>query len=237
MRVKSDFIKGMLSGIPIALGYLSVSFAFGIQAVGAGLTGIQAAVISLTNLTSAGQVAGVDVIVSSGSLLEMAFVQLTINIRYALMGISLSQNTDSSFTLPHRLLASYGITDEIFAVCSTKNEPITPFYMYGMILAALIGWVGGTLIGGFAGTVLPTNITDALGIVIYGMFIAIIVPPASKQRSVLFAAVISALMSIGCKYLFSNLSNGFCVIICAVSASAAAAVLFPRKNDEEKIEK
>lgn len=231
--IKSDFVNGILSGIPIALGYLSVSFAFGIQAVGAGLTGIQAAVISLTNLTSAGQVAGVEVIASSGSLIEMAVVQLTINIRYALMGISLSQKIDSAFTLPHRLVASFGITDEIFAVCSTNKEPITSFYMYGMIMIALVGWVGGTLIGGFAGMVLPSGITAALGIVIYGMFIAIIVPPASQQRNILFAIVISALMSIGCRCLLPDLSNGFCIIICAVSASILSALFFPKKDDEE----
>ena len=233
-NTRSEFINGIISGIPIALGYLSVSFAFGIQAVGAGLTGIQAGIISLTNLTSAGQVAGVEVIASSGSLIEMAVVQLTINIRYALMGISLSQNIDSDFTLQHRLLASFGITDEIFAVCSTNEDPITPFYMYGMIMIALAGWVGGTLIGGFAGMVLPSVITSALGIVIYGMFIAIIVPPASKQRSILFAVVISALMSIGCRNLLSDLSNGFCIIICAVSASILAALFFPKKNDKEE---
>ena len=231
---KSHFTKGIIDGIPIALGYLSVSFAFGITAVGAGLTALQAALISLTNLTSAGQVAGIEVIAASGSLFEMAAVQLTINIRYALMGISLGQNLDKSFSLIHRLVAAYGITDEIFAVCSTKDEPIRPSYMYGIIVVSTVGWVSGTFIGGFAGATLPDSVTAALGIVIYGMFIAIIVPPSSKHKSILFVVVISALMSIGCKLLLPSLSGGFTVIICAVGASAAAALLFPKKDSEEE---
>lgn len=224
----------MAAGIPIALGYLSVSFAFGISAVGAGLSFWEASVISLTNLTSAGQVAGVDVIASHGTLFEMAAVQFTINLRYALMAISLSQNLDKTFTFPHRLLAAYGITDEIFAVCSTSSEPIKPPYMYGMITIATLGWVLGTFIGGIAGQALPAKLTAALGIVIYGMFIAIIVPPASKQKSILFVVLLAALMSILCRTLFPMLSSGFSVIICAVTASAAAALLFPVKDDDER---
>ena len=235
MRIRSYFLKGIISGIPIALGYLSVSFAFGIQAVRSGLTYTQASLISLTNLTSAGQVAGVDVIASGGSLFEMAVVQLTINIRYALMGISLSQNLDKRFTLPHRILASYGITDEIFAVCSTNSEPIRPSYMYGIIVIATTGWVSGTFIGGFAGQALPESVTAALGIVIYGMFIAIIVPPASKSRSILFTVVFAAALSIACRYLIPSLSSGFAVIICAVISSAAAALLFPLKDEEKAV--
>ena len=232
MRKKSEFLRGLAAGIPIALGYLSVSFAFGIRAVHSGLTFIEATVISLTNLTSAGQVAGVDVIASGGSLVEMAVVQLTINLRYALMGISLSQKRDKSFTLPHRIAAAYGITDEIFAVCSTMDEPLTPAYMYGTICIATLGWTSGTFIGGFAGQALPAKAAAALGIVIYGMFIAIIVPPSTKSRSVLFVVIFAAVLSIACKYLLTRLSGGFAVIICAIASSAAAAVIFPLKEEE-----
>ena len=235
MRIRSNFLRGAAAGIPIALGYLSVSFAFGITAVRAGLTYFQASVISLTNLTSAGQVAGVEVIASSGSLLEMAAVQLTINLRYALMGISLSQNLDKSFTLPHRILAAYGITDEIFAVCSTNEEPIKPAYMYGMTAIATLGWVSGTFIGGFAGKALPAAITAALGIVIYGMFIAIIVPPSSKHKSILFTVLCAAALSFLCRYLVPQLSAGFAVIICAVVSSVLAALFFPKKDEEGEV--
>lgn len=142
--MKSNFLRGMYHGIPIALGYLSVSFGFGIMAAKAGLSVLAASAISATNLTSAGQAAGVDIIAASGTIIEMILVQLTINIRYSLMALSLSQKLDRKFTAPHRLAASYGITDEIFAVCSAQKQPLTPAYMYGMILVAFVlaGWRG-----------------------------------------------------------------------------------------------
>ena len=143
--MNKNFLRGMSHGIPICLGYLSVSFGLGILSVNkAGLSIFQSALISATCLTSAGQKAGIDVIAASGAIIEMILLQLTINIRYSLMAISLSQKLDKCFTTPHRLLASYGITDEIFAVCSAQKEPLTPAYMYGMILIAGGGWVLGT---------------------------------------------------------------------------------------------
>lgn len=226
------FRRGLLHGVPIALGYLSVSFGFGILAVKSGLTVAEASLISLLNLTSAGQAAGVNVIAAGGSLAEMALVQLTINIRYALMALSLSQKLDGSFKLPHRMLAAYGITDEIFGVCAAQEAPLTPVYMYGMILIAAAGWVAGTFLGASAGALLPAPVTAALGIVLYGMFLAIIIPPARRQRSILCVVVAAALLSIGCKYLLPFLSEGFAVILCAVAASAGAAVLFPRKEED-----
>ncbi|MBQ8928042.1 MAG: AzlC family ABC transporter permease [Oscillospiraceae bacterium] len=229
--MRSAFFKGTAHGIPIALGYFSVSFGFGILAVRAGLSVGEAAAISVTNLTSAGQAAGVDVIASGGTLLEMALVQLTINLRYALMGLSLTQKLDDSFTLPHRFLASYGITDEIFAVCSAQKDKLTPPYMYGMILIATLGWVLGTVLGAAAGRLLPESISDAMGIVLYGMFLAIIIPPSRKSRSVLFAVAAAALLSILMRYVFTAVSGGFAIILCAVIAAAAAAWLFPVKEE------
>ena len=168
----------MLHGLPIALGYFSVSFGFGIVAVQSGLKALEAAIISLTNLTSAGQAMGVAVIAAGGTLIEMAATQLVINLRYALMAISLSQKLDKSFTTPHRLLAAYGITDEIFAVAAAQDCKIVPPYMYGMISVAAAGWVGGTIAGSVANTLLPASLTAAMGIMLYGMFVAIIIPPA-----------------------------------------------------------
>lgn len=231
MKTKSNFLRGTINGLPIALGYLSVSFAFGILAVRLGLSCIQAVIISAANLTSAGQVGGLDVIVSGGTFIEMAFVQFTINLRYSLMALSLSQNLDKSFSFPHRLLAAYGITDEIFALCSTSKEAIKPSYMYGMICIATFGWVSGTFIGAAAGEILPTGVTAALGIVIYGMFIAIIIPPSAKHRSILFVVIISALLSVCCKIFFLSLSGGLSVILCAVIASVLGAILFPKKEE------
>ena len=230
------FFKGLYHGIPIALGYLSVSFGFGIMAVKAGLSILAAVGISVTNLTSAGQAAGVAIIAAGGSYIEMALTQLVINIRYSLMGLSLSQKLDKSFTTPHRLLASFGITDEIFAVASAQPGRVTPWYMYGLILISFLGWSGGTLLGAAAGQFLPAAITDAMGIVLYGMFLAIIIPPARKEKSVLTAVVIAALFSILFNYLLTAVSPGFSVIISAIAASAVAALLFPIDEEEEELE-
>ena len=227
----------MNHGIPIALGYLPVSFGFGIMAVQNGLTVFEASAISASNLTSAGQAAGVSIIAAGGTLLEMVIVQLIINIRYSLMALSLSQKLESKFTLPHRLLASFGITDEIFAVCSSQQGLISPPYMYGMILIAALSWILGTFLGAYAGEILPESVTSAMGIVLYGMFIAIIIPPSRKRKSVLFVTVISAAMSVLFRYVITAVSSGFAVIICAVAASALGAWLFPVSDEDEEAEK
>ena len=227
MKTGNEFLKGSLHGLPIALGYLSVSFGFGIMAVRSGLTASEASVISLSCLTSAGQVAGVDVIASHGTLIDMILVQIIINIRYSLMALSLSQKLDERFTLPHRMLAAYGLTDEIFAVCYARDGKLRPFYMYGVIIISALGWVAGTFLGAALGEILPPDITAALGILLYGMFIAIIVPKAKKLKSVLFVVCLAALISIGCRFLYTQLSSGFTVIISALIASTAGALLFP----------
>ena len=228
--MSSKFIKGMSHGLPVALGYFSVSFGFGIKAVMSGLSPVAASVISLTSLTSAGQAAGVDIIAAGGTLLEMILVQLTINLRYSLMSLSLSQKLDKKFTMPHRLLASYGITDEIFAVCSSQPGLLTPAYMYGMIFIAAIGWVSGTFVGASAGEILPQSVSSAMGIVLYGMFLAIIIPPARKEKSILFVISLSAVLSLLFSYAFRFVSSGFAMIICAVISAAAGAILFPHKD-------
>ena len=173
--------EGLKDGIPIALGYFSVSFTFGMLAVNSGMAPLHAVLISLFNLTSAGQFAGLNVILSGASLLEMALTQLVINMRYALMSLSLSQKFDSCVKTRHRLLIAYGNTDEIFAVASSKRGSVGQYYMYGLILLPVLGWVGGTLTGAIASTVMPAFVRSALGVALYGMFIAIVVPPAKKR--------------------------------------------------------
>ena len=222
----------MSDGIPICLGYLSVSFGFGILAVKSGLSPLQASVISASNLTSAGQKAGLDVIAAGGAIIEMILLQLTINIRYSLMALSLSQKLDRRFTTPHRLMASYGITDEIFAVCSAQKELLTPAYMYGMILVAAVGWVTGTALGAAAGELLPSSVSSAMEIVLFGMFIAIVIPPAKKQRSVLIVIAAAAAISVFFRYVLPMVSDGFAIIIAAVAASVLAAVFFPVRDEE-----
>lgn len=232
--MRSDFFKGMTHGIPIALGYISVSFGFGIAAVRAGLSVAAAVGISASNLTSAGQAAGVEIIAAGGTLIELALSQLVINLRYSLMGLSLSQKLDDSFTVPHRLLASYGITDEIFAVAAAQPGKLKPSYMYGLILISALGWTGGTLLGAVAGQALPQMFTAAMGILLYGMFIAIIIPPSRKSRSVFGAVLIAALISLLFKFVFTKISVGFAIIISASVAAAVMALIAPVPDDEEE---
>lgn len=226
--------RGLHDGIPIALGYFSVSFGFGISAVNCGLSPLAAVLISMTNLTSAGQVAGLEVIAAMGSLLEAALTQLTINSRYFLMSLSLSQKLDKRFTLPHRFLASFGITDEIFGVASSKKEPIMPSYMYGLILLPFIGWASGTLLGAVMGNILPNSISNALGIAIYGMFVAIVVPQVKKHRGVLIASLIAILVSLALYYipLFKFITHGFAIIIASLIGASIAAYFKPEEDEE-----
>lgn len=234
----ADYKRGLQHGIPIALGYLSVAFAFGIQATSLGLSPLQTVVISVFNVTSAGQLAGLQLMAAGASLTEMALTQLTINLRYALMSLSLSQKLDESMTLPHRLLLSFCNTDEVFAVASQQPDKIGRAYLYGLTNGPFLGWTLGTLLGALAGGLLPKDVTDALGIAIYGMFIAIILPPFRRVREVRIVILIAVAMSclITLLPLFHFISDGFRIILCAVVASALGAWLMPRpvKNDDEE---
>ena len=227
-----EFLRGIKNGVPIALGYLSVSFGVGILAMRSGVPVWAVVLISLTNLTSAGEVAGIGIIAASGSYVEMALTQLLINLRYSLMGITLSQNLSEKFTLPHRMLAAYGITDEIFGVAAVEKKPLQPAYMYGMTVIATLGWVAGTYIGAVAGEVLPEALSKALGIMLYGMFIAIIVPPAKESLSNLVAILIAAAISCILTFFVPAVSSGFAIIISAVVASALMA-LFTASSGKE----
>ena len=226
--------RGLGHGVPIALGYLSVAFAFGIQAAGGGLTPLQGVLISMTNLTSAGQVAGLSLMVAGAPLYEMALTQLVINLRYALMSLSLSQRLDAGMTTPWRALLAFGNTDEIFAVASSQPGEIGRAYLTGLICLPYVGWAGGTLLGAAAGALLPALLTDALGIAIYGMFLAVILPPARSRRSVRLVVVAAAVMSCTLRYApaFSSISGGFSIILCAVSAAALGAWRFPVREAE-----
>ncbi|MBR6574930.1 MAG: AzlC family ABC transporter permease [Clostridia bacterium] len=231
--MNKPFFRGLRDGIPIALGYFSVSFGFGILCINLGLSVLAAAGISLTNLTSAGQVAGVRIIAAGGTLIEMALTQLVINLRYSLFAISLSQKLDSSFTTPHRIAASFGITDEIFAVTYAQEGKVKPAYMYGVILISALGWVGGTALGAAMGQILPEMVSSAMGIMLYCMFLAIFVPPARKDRGVLMAVIVAALCSILFNTVLTFVSGGFAVIISALVSAALCALLFPVAEEEE----
>ena len=226
---KQDFQCGLKDGAPIALGYFSVSFSFGILALGGGLTVFQAALTSLTNVTSAGQFAGLQIIIAGGTLLEMAVTQLIINLRYALMSLSLSQRLSERVTLWQRLIIAFANTDEIFAVAMAHGRELSFSYMAGLQILPVIGWTAGTAVGAAAGSMLPEAVNSALSVALYGMFIAVVIPEAKKVRSVLATAALALLMSCVIYYLpvFSGISAGVSIIICTVAASAAGAVLFP----------
>lgn len=225
----NSFKKGLKDGIPICLGYFSVAFAFGIFAIDSGLTVWQAAIISLTNMTSAGQLAGVPIIAGGSSLAELALSQLVINSRYSLMSVALSQKFSSKITFWNKLFIAYGNTDEIFAVASSQKGDVGKKYMWGLILLPVVGWTGGTLAGAIAGNILPAIIVSALGLAIYGMFVAIIVPVVKKETSTGLCVAWAIALSCAFKYIpaLSVVPSGFTVIICAVVASAMFALIAP----------
>lgn len=230
-----QFQCGLKDGVPIGLGYLAVSFTFGIMAKKAGIRTLAAVIMSLTNLTSAGQFAALGVIQSGAPFVEMAAVQFIINLRYCLMSCSLSQKMDSKMPSFHRFLISYGVTDEVFGVSACRPGNLSPFYAYGLISVAVPGWTFGTLLGAISGDLLPARLLSALSVALYGMFLAIVIPPARDSR--ILAGVVAA--SMAASFLFSvipmlnGISSGFKVIILTVIIAGVAAFLFPIKEERE----
>ena len=233
MTGKESFFKGLQDGVPIGLGYFAVSFTFGIAAAGCGLTPFQATAISLTNVTSAGQFAGLEVIAATGTYIEMALTQLIINLRYCLMSFSLAQKLRRDVPWRHRFFVAFGVTDEIFGISAAQEGKVHPYYNYGAMCAAIPGWCLGTLFGAVSGSLLPDFIMSALSVAIYGMFMAIVIPPARKSRPVLLVVISAMILST----LFSavpflrQVSAGFVIIIVTMSVSCTAAVLFPVQEE------
>ncbi len=232
---KDSFLDGIKAGIPISLGYFSVSFSFGIIAILSGLSIWQAAILSMTNLTSAGQVAGVGIMAASGSLIEMAISQFVINIRYSLMAISLSQKIDKKFPFLLRFFLSAGITDEIFGVAMGTKNSVGPRFLAGLIALPFIGWTSGTILGAIGGSFLPEYITNALAIGIFGMFIAIVIPEVKKSPPIAIVCAISVVLSCVFKFapIFQNISSGFAYIISAVLATLFGVFAFKDANSTE----
>ncbi|MBR5870011.1 MAG: AzlC family ABC transporter permease [Clostridia bacterium] len=233
---RQQFLRGLRDGVPIGLGYLSVSFAFGITAVSRGVPAWIALLISMTNMTSAGQLAGLDLMVIGCAMGEMILTQCVINMRYALMSVSLSQKVDESVRLRDRFLIAFGNTDEVFAVASGQPGRVGRYYLFGLIVAPYIGWSSGTLLGAVASGLLPESVMAALGIAIYGMFVAIVIPPAKKNRAV--AWVLGGAVALACAFRYipvlNRVSGGFVIIICAVTAAALGALLAPIKDTDEE---
>lgn len=232
---RNSFFKGIIDGLPICIGYLSVAFAFGIFSVESGLGIAEALLISMTNVTSAGQLAAVPIITAGGTLLELAATQLVINMRYALMSVSLSQRLSKNVRLPDRLVISFVNTDEVFAVAMGQGMPVGRKYLYGLILTPYIGWSAGTLIGAAAGNILPQIIISALGIAIYGMFVAIVVPEVKKSRPTALCVILAIALSCAFAYIpfLQIVPDGFVIIICAAAASAAFAIISPIEEESD----
>ena len=230
------YIDGLKKGLPIGLGYIPVSFTFGFMAVSGGMPAWIAVFISMSNLTSSGQFAGTQLIFAGASYLEIAITTLIINIRYSLMSLSLSQKLVPKTSVLHRLLFSFGITDEIFAVASMEKEQIDHVFMYGLITLPFIGWTAGTVLGAFSTGILPDSLKGAMGIALYAMFIALIIPPSKHSRPVIIIVLISIAITCIIKYLpiLSFISSGFRIIIASVLAAGIGTFLFPEATEEER---
>ncbi len=236
--MRNRFLQGLRHGLPIGLGYLSVSFAFGIFAVGQGLSVWQAVLMSFANITSAGQLAGVPIIIAGGSVIELVITQCIINLRYSLMSISLSQKLDGDVRVGDRMAIAFSNTDEVFAVASSRPGSLHRTYLYGLIVLPVACWTLGTLFGALAGGILPVSVTSALGIMIYGMFIAIVVPSARAERPVLYCVLLAVALSLMFRFVpfLQGVTSGFVIIICAVVSSAILALIRPIDNADENTE-
>lgn len=232
---RSWYQKGIRDGIPIALGYLAVSFTLGIAAGNLGITAFPAALMSLTNLTSAGEFAALGLITAGAAYTEMAGTQLIINLRYFLMSCALSQKLPADLPFFHRLLVSYGITDEIFGIAIGAGEKLNPFYTYGALTVAVPGWTLGTWLGVVSGNVLPQRVLSALNVALYGMFIAVIVPPARKEKILAGMIGVSMAASLVFTYLpgISRISSGMRIILLTILIAGAGAILFPIPEESE----
>lgn len=228
------FSKGAKDGLPIAMGYISVAFAFGMIALQKGLPAWSPILISLTNFTGTGQFAGADLIAAGAAFTEIAFTLLIINMRYLLMSLSLSQRLSPEISLWGRLVIAFGNTDEIFAVAMQQGRALNFRYMLGLILCSYSGWVLGTALGAFASSFLPMSVRSALGIALYAMFIAIILPAAKSSGPVTRVVLISIIISCIFYYVpfLSALSKGWVIIICGIVSSAVGAAFFPLREEE-----
>lgn len=233
----NDFVHGLKKGLPIGIGYLAVSFSLGVVA-STGLTPLMAAILSLTNLTSSGEYAGIQMILEKASLFEIGLTVLIINLRYVLMSLSLSQKVPSEVPFWKRLIMGFGIADEIYAVAVSEYRDIKCSYMVGIMLLPIIGWTSGTLIGALGASIFSSRLLSSLGIALYTMFIALLVPDAKKSKAIGIVILLSILISVIFEYvsIFDKIGFGFKIIIATIIASTFGALVFPIKvNGEENV--
>ena len=233
-NAKKEFLEGLKDGLPIGLGYFAVAFALGIAVRNAGMTAFQGFLMSWLGMASAGEYAAVTVIAAGSSYLEMAIVTLVTNARYLLMSFALSQRLDPKTGMAHRFLIGYCVTDELFGIAVNRPKPLNPMYSYGSYVLPIPCWATGTALGVIMGNILPMRVVSALSVALFGMFIAVIVPPARKSRAVLILIIISFAASYlaGILPWISTLSSGTRIIILTVVLSAIAALVFPVKDEE-----
>lgn len=233
MKSGNSFLRGFRAGLPIGLGYFSVSLSFGILAVSYGFSWWQAVLISMVTVTSAGQFSGISTMCYPGQYLAMLVSQLTINIRYSMMGVSLSQKTDGKFTGICRWLLGFFITDEIFAVAVAEPTLRRSFFA-GLAVLPYMGWALGTLMGAVLGNFLPARLMNALCVALYGMFVAIVLPETKKSCPMLIVVLLAAALS--CLFtwlpLLQSIPSGISVSLCAVIAAAVGAAIWPMKKED-----
>ncbi len=227
------FRKGMKDAIPIGLGYLAVAFSLGIAARNAGMNAFQGFLMSMLNNASAGEYAGITVIAANSPYVEIAIVTLITNARYLLMSCAMGQRLTPGLSFGHRLLMGFDITDELFGIAIARPGYLHPWYTYGAMTVAIPGWAVGTALGVTAGNMLPARIVSALSVSLFGMFLAIIIPPARKDKVVAVLITLAFLLSFlaSCLPVISSLSEGTRTIILTIVLSAGAAALFPHKEE------
>ncbi len=228
-----EFFAGMKAGMPICVGYFSVSFGFGAMAIAQGLSLWQAILISCSNLTSAGQFAGLTVIATGATILEMILTQLVINSRYALMSLALGPRLGPSVGTGKRLIAAFFNTDEVFALGMSRGKSLTPSFFLGAGVVSALGWTAGTAMGAIAGSLLPQSVRMALGVMLYGMFIAIVVPQAKEEKPILFSVILALVFSCLFAWLpgLKEISAGLAIVLCTVAAAALCALFFPVEEE------
>ena len=244
-----NFKKGLKDGLPISLGYLSVSFAYAVQAVGQGFPVWFPILVSATNFTGTGQFAGTNLIAAGSGILILVATMLVINIRYSLMSLALSQKMGNRFPLWQRAILAFGVTDENFAMASRQQEPLTFSYLAGLMSCSFLGWLGGTVLGALVSGFLASSLTNgenqvyyniimnSLSIALYAMFVAIVIPPARDDAHILVLIVLSVAAS--CLFYFvpflKNLPAGLEIIICSIAVTAVISYFFPHSDDKENL--
>lgn len=233
MKHKSVFSEGLKNGLPIGLGYFAVSFSLGIAAKNAGLTPFQGFLTSSLINASAGEYAGFVLIASGATYLQMIIMTLITNARYFLMSCALSQKLNQKTSLLHRIILGFYVTDELFGISVARKGFLDPYYTYGAVTIAAPCWAAGTALGIIAGNLLPVRIVSALSVALYGMFLAVIIPPSRKSRTIAVLVAVSFLLSYAFSALpvISSISEGTRTIVLTLVISAAAAILKPVKQE------